>query len=69
LIFEDEPFADLSKRMGRWYDVEFEFRNKNIEEEIINVAFDGETLVQALDYLKLIVKFNYRIEDKKVVIF
>lgn len=69
LIFEDEPFADLSKRMGRWYDVEFEFRNKNIEEERINVAFDGETLVQALDYLKLIVKFNYRIEDKKVVIF
>jgi ferric-dicitrate binding protein FerR (iron transport regulator) len=69
LIFEDEPFVELAKRMGRWYDVEFEFRNKNIEEERINVAFDGETLVQALNYLKLIARFNYKIEDKKVVIY
>ncbi len=69
LIFEDEPFVDMAKRMGRWYDVEFEFRNKNIEEERINVAFDGETLVQALNYLKLIARFNYKIEDKKVVIY
>ncbi len=69
LIFEDEPFVDMAKRMGRWYDVEFEFRNKNIEDERINVVFDGETLAQALNYLKLIVKFNYKIEDKKVVIY
>lgn len=69
LVFEDEPFADMAKRMGRWYDVEFEFRNKTIEEERINVAFDGETLVQALDYLKLIARFNYKVEGKKVMIF
>ena len=59
----------MAKRMERWYDVKFDFKNKKIEEERINVAFDGETLVQALDYLKLIVRFNYKIEDKKVVIY
>jgi len=69
LIFEDEQFVDLAKRMGRWYDVEFEFRNKNIEEERLNGGFDVETLVQALEGLKITTRFNYKIEGKKVVIY
>lgn len=71
LVFEEEPFVDLAKRMGRWYDVEFEFRNKGMEEEPLTGSFDTETLVQSLEALRFSnnYKFNYKIEDKKVLIF
>lgn len=69
LSFEDETFADLSIRMARWYDVTFEFKNQKLEEERLNGSFDGETLTQALEALKITTKFNYKIEGKKVLIF
>jgi hypothetical protein len=55
--------------MERWYDVEFQFKNKNLEQERLNGLFETETLVQALDGLKITTRFNYKIEDKTVVIF
>ncbi len=71
LEFVDESFTDLGKRMGRWYDVEFEFKNNQLEEERLTGSFDGETLVKALDALRFTsnYRFNYKIEDKRVLIF
>lgn len=69
LEFKDEAFADLAKRLGRWYDVTFEFRNKNLEEEPLNGVFENETLNQALDALKITTNFNYKIEEKRVIIY
>lgn len=71
LDFADEPFAELAKRMGRWYDVEFEFRNKNMEDENLTGSFETETLVQSLEALRFSInyRFNYKIEGKKVVIY
>ncbi|MFT3847087.1 MAG: FecR family protein [Lacibacter sp.] len=69
LAFEDESFADIAKRMERWYGVEFEFRNMKIEQERITGSFEMETLAQALEALKFTTKFDYKIEGKKVLIF
>lgn len=71
LEFVDESFVDLGKRMGRWYDVEFEFKNSQLEEERLTGSFDGETLVKALEALRFTYnyRFNYKIEDKRVLIF
>jgi ferric-dicitrate binding protein FerR (iron transport regulator) len=71
LEFADESFSDLGKRMGRWYDVEFEFKNKNMEDETLTGSFDGETLTQSLEALRFSsnYKFNYKVEGKRVLIF
>lgn len=71
LSFVDEPFVDLVTRMGRWYDVEFEFRGKNLEDVALTGSFDMETLEQALEALRFSnnFKFNYKIEGKRVLIF
>lgn len=69
LSFEEEAFKDVAVRMGRWYDVEFEFKNKRIEEEQLTGSFEMETLKEALEALKITTKFNYKIEGKKVTIF
>ena len=55
--------------MERWYDVEIIFRNKKLEEELLNGDFRKETLVQALEGLSFTTDFKYRIEDKTVIIY
>ncbi len=69
LEFKDEPFADLAKRLGRWYDVTFEFRNSYSEEIRLTGSFENETLVQSLEALKIATNFNYKIETDKVIIY
>jgi len=69
LIFEDEPFMELAKRMERWYDVKFEFKNKNVQEERLTGSFDGETLEKAMDALTITTRFKYKIENKLIVIY
>ncbi|MBY0478621.1 MAG: DUF4974 domain-containing protein [Chitinophagaceae bacterium] len=71
LSFEDEPFAELAKRLERWYDVSIEFKNKEIEEIELSGSFEQETLTQVLEAVRFInnYKFKYKIEGKQVVIF
>ena len=52
LSFEDEAFSEVAKKMARWYDTEFEFRNKRLEDIHMNGSFIAESLVQAMDALK-----------------
>lgn len=69
LSFEDEAFTEVAKKMERWYDVVFEFKNKRLEQQFINGSFEKESLEQALKALKYSTGFNYKIEGKKVLIF
>jgi transmembrane sensor len=68
LSFKDEPFAEVAKKMERWYDVEFEFRNKKPENLMMYGTFTNETLEQALEALQFSFGFGYEVKDKKVII-
>lgn len=69
LSFEDEAFIEVAKKMERWYDVSFEFKNKNWEQQFLNGSFEKESLEQAMKALKYSTGFNYRIEGRKIIIF
>lgn len=69
LSFEDEAFSEVAKKMGRWFDAEFEFRNKKTEDIHLNGSFISETLEQAMEALKYTNRFNYEIKDRKVTIY
>ncbi len=71
LSFEEESFTDLAKRLERWYDVEINFRNREIGEESFSGSFETETLKQALEAIRFSnnFRFNYKIEGKNVVIY
>lgn len=69
LVFKDEAFVDVAQKMERWYDVKIIFRNKKLEEELLNGDFRKETLSQALEALRFTTDFKYRIEEKTVIIF
>ena len=69
LSFQNELFADVARKMERWYDVTFEFDNKNKENLLMYGTFTTETLREALEALVFSFGFKYRIENKKVTIY
>ncbi|MBX9781698.1 MAG: FecR family protein [Chitinophagaceae bacterium] len=69
LSFQDETFEDVAHKMERWYDVEFEFRNKNLRAERLTGSFQNESLKQAMDALQFSFRFNFKIENNKVLIY
>jgi ferric-dicitrate binding protein FerR (iron transport regulator) len=68
LEFDSEPFGDIAKKMERWYDVNISFTGHKIENKILTGSFENETIEQALEALKIVVSFNYRIDGKKIII-
>ena len=69
LSFEDESFDEVAKKMERWYDVEFEFRNSKLQDIRLQGSFIRETLAQAMEALKYTNGFKYEIDGKKVTIY
>ena len=69
LSFEDETFSEVARKMERWYDVKFEFKNKQLEEIRLKGSFINESLPQAMEALQYTNRFRYEIEGKNVTIF
>lgn len=69
LSFIDEPFVEVAKKMERWYDVSFEFRNSSLEELRLQGSFINETLPVAMEALKYSFRFKYEIKGKKVIVY
>jgi ferric-dicitrate binding protein FerR (iron transport regulator) len=69
LSFEDESFSEVSKKMERWYDVKFEFRDKRWENEFLSGSFEKESLDQAMNALKFSTGFNFSINNKIISIY
>jgi transmembrane sensor len=69
LVFENEAFSEVARKMERWYDVTIEFKNQKLGEELLYGDFRKETLSQALDALRITTDFRYKIEGKSVIIY
>jgi transmembrane sensor len=69
LIFEDEPFEEVARKMERWFDVQFEFKNKYRQQLMLKGSFENETLQQAIEALQFSTRFNFAIDGRKVIIY
>jgi transmembrane sensor len=69
LVFSDKDFAQLSGQLERWYGVHIEFGNEQVKDYRFTGFFEKESLPQALDALKMIEHFKYRIADSTVFIY
>lgn len=68
LVIDGDNFTQMSKKMERWYGVQIEILSPELEQYHFNGVFENETIEQALDALKLTVKFRYVIKDNIVKI-
>ena len=69
LIFKNEKFEDLAVRLEKWFGVKIIILNPKIKEVKITGLFENETIVQVLEALKIAVPFEYKINDKEILIY
>lgn len=69
LVFQDEDFGTLAKRMERWYNISIHFNRVGYRQLRFTGVLEGETIAEALNALHLTENFNYKIEDSTIVIY
>jgi ferric-dicitrate binding protein FerR (iron transport regulator) len=69
LVFRNEEFLSLARKMERWYGLTIHFDNKTIETYHFTGLFQKESVREALYALQLTENFKYKIEGTDVYIF
>lgn len=67
LIFEGDSFSDLAVKMERWFNVKIKIDNEEVANYRLSGSFEDENILQALEALKYIAKFNYQIKNNNEV--
>jgi ferric-dicitrate binding protein FerR (iron transport regulator) len=67
LVFNEETFVDIAKRMERWYGINIVINNEKLKKELLTGIFEKETIYEALKALQLTTPFTYKL-DKDVII-
>jgi ferric-dicitrate binding protein FerR (iron transport regulator) len=68
LEFRGDSFEELSLKLERWYNVQIRFASEELKAYRFYGSFEKETIVQALDDLRMTAKFNYKIDGNDVEI-
>lgn len=68
LVFKNEPFGILKKRMEQWYNVEISVKDDSLLKERFTGIFKEETIEEALEALKYSYGFSYIIKENKIEI-
>jgi transmembrane sensor len=69
LVFRDENFNVLARRLERWYNVEIEIKDDNLKTALFSGIFVNETVEQALNALKLATPFKYEMKKNHITIY
>lgn len=67
LVFRNEPMNEVIKKMSRWYNVDVEIKDKELEEVILRATFVDETLSEVLKVLKLTASINYHEYPREIL--
>lgn len=69
LMFKEESFATLAKRLEKWYNVTITFRSATAARLTFTGVFTTESLPAALHALQLTEPFKYQVKGGEVVIY
>lgn len=67
-VFEDERLDNLALRMERWYNIKINIQEQSLVGYRVSGSFVDETAEQALNELKLLIPFNYKIKNNEFII-
>jgi ferric-dicitrate binding protein FerR (iron transport regulator) len=67
LIFRDEPFKDVVRKLNRWYNVNIIIIDKILESHKYMATFEDETLDEVLKLLKLSAPIDYKDLGRKIM--
>ena len=69
LVFENETFEDLIPKLERWYNVKIDLNDSKIKSFRFTGIFIDENVVEALEAMKLVKPFNYKLNENQVKIY
>lgn len=61
LVFDETPIKEVLQRLSKWYDVTFEYENKEIEKDRFNANLKGKELKDVLEILSFTSGIEYTI--------
>lgn len=64
LVFRHDRLEDITTRLGRWYNVDFEFTESSIKDYPFTATFVDETLPQIMELLKMAIPISYKITPR-----
>ncbi|WP_165021241.1 FecR family protein [Dysgonomonas sp. ZJ279] len=65
LVFKETPMAEVLAHLARFYNIEFEVKNRIINTYTFTGTFEDKPLYQVLDYMKISSNINYKITYPK----
>ncbi len=65
LVFKNDSIADIAKKLARWYNVDVEITNQEVERYTCTATFSDETLPQVLELMNLPTPVNYSIAPRE----
>ncbi|WP_423736354.1 FecR domain-containing protein [Chitinophaga caseinilytica] len=68
LIFADDTFGDIARKLERWYGVQIRFESEELRGYRFTGHFNKETLQRVLEVLQLSRGFRFRFEDDHTVV-
>jgi transmembrane sensor len=68
LVFDNESFEEVARRMERWYGITIEFKNEKLKGEHFTGTFEKETVWQALEAIKFSTPFHYQTLKNNVIL-
>ncbi len=68
LIFQDETFEEVAKKMERWYNTRIDIKDEEIAQLRLSGTFENENIKQALAALKIAFPFNFTMNENSITI-
>ena len=66
LVFRSDPMTEVVRRIERWYNVDMELVDKELEKYSFRGTFQDDSLDEVLRYLSMTSPIRYRIIDRKL---
>jgi ferric-dicitrate binding protein FerR (iron transport regulator) len=66
LVFRNEAFSDVSRKLERWYNIHFSFEDKRYLEDKLTAYFKDQPIRNVMDALQISLGFQYRIEGDTI---
>jgi ferric-dicitrate binding protein FerR (iron transport regulator) len=68
LVFSEETFVEIAKKMERWYGINIVINNEKLKKELLTGIFEKETVYEALKALQFTTPFTYKMEKDVIII-
>lgn len=68
MIFDGESFRELATKIERWYNVDIRFTSEAVASYRLRGEFEDESITEALEALKIIAPFKYKMHENKIEI-